>query len=78
MALVVQCHVRAHFARKRANELRGLRDERDRHIIEKEEEYRRMEELKHKAEIERRTHPKSFMDFSILYKELRAWSEKET
>ena len=34
--------------------------------------------MKHKQEIERRTHPKTYDDFNILYKELEAWREKET
>ena len=45
--------------------------------MEKEEDYRRNEEQKHKQEIERRTHPRSKEDFSILYDELELWRVNE-
>ena len=36
------------------------------------------EEKKRKVEIERRMHPKTTKDFSILYNELEAWRLNET
>merc|ERR1711977_194161 len=44
----------------------------------KESERRQLEaDLRHKREVERRMHPRSFEDFSVLYKELEAWRLSE-
>lgn len=45
--------------------------------MDREEEFRRNEELKHKREIERRTHPRTKEDFNILYEELELWRVSE-
>ena len=76
--LSIQCHVRGWFARKKANKLRQVRDDRDMELLRKQEQLRQEEEKKHKEEIERRMHPKSAKDFDILYNELEAWRLNET
>lgn len=45
--------------------------------MDQEEEFRKNEELKHKKEIERRTHPRTKEDFQILYDELELWRTNE-
>ena len=77
-ALYIQCCTRKWFAIKRRKELKAIRDESDQKILKRQEELRREEEKKHKAEIERRMHPRSQEDFDILYKELEMWRLKET
>jgi hypothetical protein len=77
-ALYIQCCVRRWFSIKRRKELKGIRDENDQKILKRQEELRREEEKKHKAEIERRMHPRTQDDFDILYKELEMWRLKET
>ena len=76
--LYVQCHIRAWFARRRANNLRKIRDEKDAELRRKQEELRLEEERKRKEEIERRMQPKKPKDFDILYNELEAWRLNET
>lgn len=76
--LYIQCCIRRWFAIKRRKALKNLRDEKDKEILQKEEELRKQEEAKHKAEIERRMHPRSYQDFEILYTELEMWRLKET
>jgi hypothetical protein len=78
ITLFIQCHVRAWFARKQSNLLRKLRDDRDMELLRKQDELRQQEEKKHKVEIERRMHPKTYKDFEILYNELEAWRLNET
>jgi hypothetical protein len=78
VTLFIQCHVRGWFARKQANSLRKLRDDRDMELLKKQEDLRSNEESKHKEEIERRMHPKKYLDFDILYNELEAWRLNET
>merc|ERR1719183_1285621 len=65
------------FARRRARQLR--RDRTERQELERREHERRQLEadLRHKREVERRMHPRSFEDFSVLYKELEAWRLSE-
>mmetsp|Transcript_22548 Transcript_22548/g.25369 ORF Transcript_22548/g.25369 Transcript_22548/m.25369 type:complete len:434 (-) Transcript_22548:137-1438(-) len=77
-ALFIQCHIRGWFARRRAKSLKQARDDRERMIKDKEQEFRRQEEVKHREEIERRMHPKTFKDFEILYSELESWRLTET
>ena len=50
--LYVQCHIRAWFARRRANNLRKIRDEKDAELRRKQEELRLEEERKRKEEID--------------------------
>jgi hypothetical protein len=76
--LYIQCCIRRWFSIKRRKALKNLRDEKDKEILQKEEELRKQEEAKHKAEIERRMHPRSYQDFEILYTELEMWRLKET
>jgi len=65
------------FARRRARQLR--KDKHERIEFERKEVERRQLEadLRHKREVERRMHPRSFEDFSVLYKELEAWRLSE-
>jgi hypothetical protein len=76
--LYIQCRVRAWFARKRAYNLRKLRDDKDAELRRRQEELRIEEENKRKIEIERRMHPKKGKDFDILFNELEAWRLNET
>ena len=76
--LYIQCRVRAWFARKRAYNLRKLRDDKDAELRRRQEELRIEEEKKRKVEIERRMHPKKGKDFDILFNELEAWRLNET
>merc|ERR1711904_462322 len=76
--VIIQCHARGMFARKRARQLRKERDDRL-EFQAKESEKRRLEaELRHKREIERRMHPRTYEDFAVLYVELEAWRLNET
>lgn len=76
--LYIQCRVRGWFARKLANSLRKLRDDKEKELVRRKEELLKQEETKHKTEIERRMHPKKFNDFEVLYNELEAWRLNET
>lgn len=76
--LYIQCRVRAWFARKRAFQLRKVRDDKDAELRRRQEELQQQEEAKRKVEIERRMHPKKQKDFDILYNELEAWRLNET
>ena len=76
--LYIQCQVRGWFARKLANSLRKIRDDKEKELIRRKEELRMEEEKKHKEEIERRMHPKKNQDFEVLYNELEAWRLNET
>jgi hypothetical protein len=71
--VIVQCHARGMFARRRARQLR--KDKHERLEFERKEAERRQLEtdLRHKREVERRMHPRTFEDFNVLYKELEAW-----
>jgi len=76
--VIIQCHARGMFARKRARQLRKDRDDRL-EFLAKEQEKKRLEaELRHKREIERRMHPRTYEDFAVLYAELEAWRLNET
>lgn len=77
-AVIIQCHARGMFARRRARQLRKDRSERQ-EIEQREAERRRLEaELRHKREIERRMHPRTFEDFNVLRKELELWRLNES
>ena len=76
--LYIQCRVRSWFARKRAFQLRKIRDDKDAELRRRQEELQQQEEAKRKVEIERRMHPKKSKDFDILYNELEAWRLNET
>lgn len=75
--VVIQCHARGMIARRRARQLR--KDKQERLELEgREAERRQLEaDLRHKREVERRMHPRTFEDFSVLYKELEAWRLNE-
>ena len=76
--LYIQCRVRAWFSRKRAYQLRKIRDDKDAELRRRQNELQVEEEKKRKIEIERRMHPKKGKDFDILYNELEAWRLNET
>lgn len=76
--LYIQCRVRAWFSRKRAYQLRKIRDDKDAELKRRQDELQVEEEKKRKIEIERRMHPKKGKDFDILYNELEAWRLNET
>merc|ERR1719389_103165 len=75
--VTIQCHARGMVARRRARQLRKDKHERS-DFENKEADRRQLEaELRHKREVERRMHPRSFEDFNVLYKELEAWRLSE-
>jgi len=75
--VVIQCHARGMFARRRARQLRRERQSLG-EFETKEAERRQLEaDLRHKREVERRMHPRTFEDFSVLYRELEAWRLSE-
>eukprot|EP00439_Symbiodinium_sp_Y106_P011743 s6526_g1.t2 len=75
--VMIQCHARGMLARRRTRQLRQMRQERH-ELARKEAERRQLEaDLRHKREVERRMHPRTFEDFSVLYKELEAWRVNE-
>merc|ERR1719378_1634707 len=77
MCVIIQCHARGMFARRRARQLRRERAERQ-ELARREAERRQLEaDLRHKREVERRMHPRSFEDFNVLFKELEAWRLSE-
>jgi hypothetical protein len=77
MCVIIQCHARGMFARRRARQLRQHKRE-QRELEEREAERRQLEaNLRHKREVERRMHPRTFEDFSILYRELESWRLNE-
>lgn len=75
--VIMQCHARGMLARKFAQQLyehKKTRLENER----RETERRRVEaDLRHKREVERRMHPRTFEDFNILYRELEAFRQSE-
>lgn len=78
MAIIIQCHVRGMFARLRARQLRKEREIK-RSLQAKEHEREKLEEeLRHKREIERRIHPRTYEDFEVLRGELDSWRINET
>jgi hypothetical protein len=77
-SVIIQCHVRGMFARTRARQLRQQRDEWEQFDAKEKEQQRLEQELRHKREVERRMHPRTFEDFEVLYTELEAWRRNET
>jgi hypothetical protein len=78
MCVVIQCHARGMFARRRARQLRKQKQD-QREMEEREAERLHLEaSLRHKREVERRMHPRTFEDFSILYRELEGWRQSES
>jgi len=76
--LIIQCHMRGMFARRRARQLRKEKAIRDKIAQENAEREKIEEDLRHKREIERRIHPRTFEDFEVLGAELDAWRLNET
>jgi hypothetical protein len=75
--VIIQCHARGMVARRRTRQMRQARRERQ-ELEQREAERRQLEaDLRHKREVERRMHPRTFEDFSVLYKELEAWRLNE-
>jgi len=75
---VIQCYWRGYVARKRAWDLRDSLFRQQQETQAAEEKRKAAAEVKHKQEIERRMHPRSFEDFEILYNELENWRQHET
>lgn len=75
--VIIQCHARGMFARRRSKQLRRERAERT-EVERREIERRQLEaDLRRKREVERRMHPRTFEDFNVLYRELEAWRLNE-
>eukprot|EP00753_Platysulcus_tardus_P018650 PLAT7002.1.p1 GENE.PLAT7002.1~~PLAT7002.1.p1 ORF type:complete len:768 (+),score=410.07 PLAT7002.1:32-2305(+) len=77
-AVVLQSHWRGYKARCRAMQIKAEQRERRLRLEEEDETKRAEAEARHKAEIERRMHPRTFEDFEILYNELENWRAHET
>ncbi|GMH42342.1 hypothetical protein BSKO_10261 [Bryopsis sp. KO-2023] len=77
-AIVIQRYSRGTAARRRANHLRAVKNERDTFIRMEDTKRRDQAEAKCKKDIERRMYPKTAEDFEILHDELEAWRLKET
>eukprot|EP00397_Hematodinium_sp_SG-2012_P018825 GEMP01019305.1.p1 GENE.GEMP01019305.1~~GEMP01019305.1.p1 ORF type:complete len:625 (+),score=164.19 GEMP01019305.1:67-1941(+) len=78
MAIIIQCHTRGMFARKHARQLKKEQELRFAKEIEEFQRDKLEDELRHKREIERRIHPRTYQDFEILRTELEAWRINET
>jgi len=76
--VVIQCYWRGYVARKRAWNLREELYKKQEDAEEAERKRIVEAESKHKQEIERRMHPRTFDDFEILYNELENWRQHET
>ncbi len=76
--IVIQCYWRGYKARQRAHGMRMAMYERLKRLEDAEERRKAAEESKHKKEIERRMHPRTFDDFEVLYNELESWRQHET
>jgi len=76
--VVIQCYWRGYVARKRAWNLRERLFVKQEEAQEAEQSRRIEAEARHKQEIERRMHPRTFDDFEILYNELENWRQHET
>ncbi|KAJ3043905.1 hypothetical protein HDV00_003944 [Rhizophlyctis rosea] len=74
----IQCWVRRVFAGRLVRTLRSEREERARLMIEKERRRKELADRKRRKEVESRLHPKSRMDFEILYNGLENWRQQET
>lgn len=75
--VIIQCHARGMLARRRTRQLRMDRQMRM-ELEAREQERRKLEaELRHKREVERRMHPRTFEDFAVLDRELEAWRLNE-
>jgi len=76
--VVIQCYWRGYVARKRAWNLRERLFVKQEEAQEAERNRKLEAEARHKQEIERRMHPRTFDDFEILYNELENWRQHET
>lgn len=76
--IIIQCYYRGYKARQKALSMRNAMLERLQRLKIAEQERKKMEEEKHKKEIARRMHPRSFDDFEVLYNELESWRQHET
>jgi CHAT domain-containing protein len=76
--LYLQKMMRGFFARKTKRLYKEQERKKQEEKESVEEEERRKEEIRNKREIERRMHPKSNQDFSLLKKELEMWVKNET
>jgi len=76
--IVLQCHWRKYKARIAAQNKRDAIAARATAIEAKQRAERAEQEHKHKAEIERRLHPRTSADFEVLYNELENWRFHET
>ena len=76
--IYLQKMMRGFFARKTCKQLRKERDDEKKEQERIEEEKRQQQEKKNKEEIQKRTHPKTQMDFKYLKEELNAWVQSET
>ena len=76
--IYLQKMMRGFFARKTCKQLRKERDDEKKEQERIEEEKRQQQEKKNKEEIQKRTHPKTQLDFKYLKEELNAWVQSET
>jgi len=75
--IIVQCHARGMFARRRSQQLRRNRYACAEFDRKEDERYQLEADLRHKREVERRIHPRTLEDFNVLHTELEAWRLNE-
>ncbi len=76
-ALYIQRMVRGWFAKRKTNALKENKRKEEDSKLRNDLEFTKMEEIKHRKEIERRRHPRTKEDFRILYEELEQWRTTE-
>ncbi|CEM27838.1 unnamed protein product [Vitrella brassicaformis CCMP3155] len=76
--LLLQRLARGMLARKRVRGMRKQRDDLIQFESEEAERLQREADLRHKREIGKRMHPRTYEDFETLYSELEAWRINET
>lgn len=76
--LVIQCHARGWFARRVATELRRQLHAQQEFIRQQAQARAEEAEEMRKQEIERRMHPRTAADITVLHNELESWRLKET
>lgn len=75
--VILQSHVRKWLGKQRAGRKRALRDEKQKAVFLKKKRFQEIAENERQHEINRRVHPKTSRDFSLLYSGLEAWRKQE-
>lgn len=75
--ILLQAFVRGWRARKIARRMRAERDSEELALALEDARRREDHQKRRQSEVDRRTHPKSAQDFSVLHNELEAWRLQE-